>query len=221
MIANPRWFLGAVYLSVAAVLSMGGAARLGADEGDVFVTKVCESWEVTVGQPNTVRNAPQVTMIMSPHPDLENDYFSFLLNFRCEPDYSPGGMQLLHLKGTEVVDHRDGPCDEMLHHDSETVSWRQSLSIENGALQFDVDEGDSESWGSFGGQGYLRQSVATSLTNLNGYRPRVSLTESGIGFAGNRVESLRLMRLEWHLSDDRVVTFTAPIDIDSDLDPWD
>ena len=45
--------------------------------------------------------------------------------------------------------------------------------------------------------------------------------QSGMGFAGNRVESLTLTRLEWHLSDGKVVVFTAPIDIDSDLDPWD
>lgn len=189
-------------------------------ESDESVVKVCEEWEVTVGEPNSGRNAPQLTMIMSPNGDLEHDYFSFLLNFHVDPDYRPGGMQVIRYRGDRVEDSQSAPLHDMLHHDGETIRWRQTLSVHEGLLTFEVDQGSSESWGSFGENGQLRTTASTSLTNLNSYLPRISLTESGIGFAGNRVESLQLTRLEWHLSDGRTFVLTAPIDIDSDLDPW-
>jgi hypothetical protein len=60
---------------------------------------------------------------------------------------------------------------------------------------FEVSDGSSQTWGAFGGEGYLRAAVATDLTDLGGYDPGVSVENSGVGFAGNRVASLVLKRV--------------------------
>jgi hypothetical protein len=84
---------------------------------------------------------------------------------------------------------------------------------------FEVSDGHSDSWGSFGDEGRLRLTMETTLENLNDYRPATSLQESGVSFAGNRVRSLTLTKLRWIDSDGNVYELTAPIDVDADLDP--
>ena len=60
--------------------------------------------------------------------------------------------------------------------------------------------GSSATWGNFGGQGYLKASVDTALANLNGYSPTVSVENSGISYAANRVQSLVLRRVRLRTS---------------------
>ena len=95
------------------------------------------------------------------------------------------------------------------------------MEIKNDQVQFEIKDGSSKSWGGFGGLGHLRLTVDTGQTNLNSYRPQNSITQSGIGYAGNRVVSLVLQRITWIASDGQRYDLHAPIDIDSDLDPWD
>lgn len=57
----------------------------------IDVLKVEETWELSVGDPNVERNAPQVTMVMSPDSDAMGQYFALSLNYRSLPDYTPGG----------------------------------------------------------------------------------------------------------------------------------
>lgn len=201
---------------VAALILVANAAN--AEE--VEIVKIEETWELSVGEPNTVRNAPQVSMVMAPYADLETDYFVLLLNHRTEPSYAAGGLQLQQWDGEQLVNHCNGPSGNELNHTGETVTWTQTMSISGGVVTFEVSDGTSLSWGNFGGQGYLTKAITTGQANLNSYDPLVSINESGIGFAGNRVASLTLKRIRWTLSDGRQFEVVAPINIDTDLNPW-
>ena len=184
------------------------------------IVKVEETWQLTVGEPNPDRNAPQATLVMSPFDDVENQFFVFELNHKVAPDYRAGGMQVCVYNGEDILTSNNGPVAGPIDQVSDVVRWTQVLSVENGLLTFEVVDGSSTSWGSFGGQGYLRSTLALGTTNLNFYRPEVSLTQSEVGYAGNRVVSLELVQIRWTMSDDSVWVLDAPIDIDSDLDPW-
>ena len=70
------------------------------------------------------------------------------------------------------------------------------MTVDNGALTFEVINGESDTWGQFGG-GDLTFSVPTSLNKLNGYQPAVSIGESQVSYAENRVTSLVLTKLRW------------------------
>ena len=78
----------------------------------------------------------------------------------------------------------------------ERVTWTQTMTLTRGGeaivLTFEIINGQSTSWGRFGGQGYLRSSVATELQSLNGYNPRLSVLNSSVGYAANRVQSLAI-----------------------------
>jgi hypothetical protein len=100
----------------------------------------------------------------------------------------------------------------------DVIRWVQRLKIDGGNVTFEVVDGSATSWGSFGGES-LSLSTPTTLENLNGYRPAVSLSESEVGYAGNRVQAMILNKLVWITEDGESHELFAPIDIDTDLDP--
>jgi hypothetical protein len=185
----------------------------------IDIVAIEEHWELVVGEPDAGSSGPQVCMVMSPSSDLNSDHFLFTINHHSVPDYIPGGLQVQHWCGEDVVDSKVGPQEGLLKYSNEVVTWVQRTEIGGGTLVFEIQSGQSQSWGGFGGLGNLRFSIATPLTNLNGYRPATSLNSSGVSFAGNRVQSLTLTKLRWFDSLGNSYELNAPIDIDADLDP--
>jgi hypothetical protein len=185
----------------------------------VDIVAIEEHWELEIGAPDGDSSGPQVCMVMSPTGDLNSDYFVFTLNHHSYPDYIAGGMQVQLWNAEDIVEGKIGPSEGTLHHNDETVRWVQRTEIENGTLHFEILSGESESWGDFGNTGHLQFSLETHLTSLNGYRPAVSLTESGVSFGGNRVRSLVLKKIRWFDSAGQAYELEAPIDVDADLDP--
>lgn len=183
------------------------------------VVAVEEHWELQIGDPSEETSGPQITMVMSPTYDLTADYFLLTVNHHLASDFSPGGLQLQHWYDDRLEEARLGPQEGRLRYENETVSWVQRMTLEEGTLNFEVINGTSESWGSFGGQGHLRMSIPTSYANLNDYHPAVSILDSGVNYGGNRVSSLTLLLLKWWDADGNVYQYEAPIDVDSDIDP--
>ena len=185
----------------------------------IEIVSIEEHWELSIGEPDAGSSSPQICMVMSPTGHLDGDYFVFTLNHHTHPVWAPGGMQLQRWQGDEIVASRVGPSEGVLNRPQEVVRWVQRTKIADGSLIFEVVSGQSESWGTFGDVGHLRCSVETNLVNLNGYQPAISLEESGVSFAGNRVASLVLRKLRWFDPEGHVFELNAPIDVDADLDP--
>ena len=183
------------------------------------VVYIEEHWELTVGGPTIDRCAPQVSLVMSPSGDMNSHYFVFLLNHSTSPGFVPGGLQMQHWNGDLLVSTRNSSHGDILSYDNETIRWVQKLSIRDGRIVFDVDDGESETWGSFANGDGLFMPTNVSLQRLNNYQPAVSIGESGITFAGNRVSSLVLTKLVWRTSSGATSELVAPIDIDTDIDP--
>lgn len=183
------------------------------------VVHIEEHWELTVGGPEIDRCAPQVSLVMSPTGDMDGNYFVFLLNHSTSPGFTAGGLQMQHWKGDLLVSTRNSYHADILSYDNETIRWVQKLSIRDGKVVFDVDDGESDSWGSFGNGDGLFMPTNYSLARLNDYQPSISINESGITFAGNRVSSLVLTKLVWRTESGATSELVAPIDIDTDIDP--
>jgi hypothetical protein len=84
------------------------------------------------------------------------------------------------------------------------------MKLSGGLLTYEITDGSSTTWGAFGGQGYLKGTVATTLLNLNGYNSAVSVANSGIGYASNRVTSLTLKRIRVVTSSGDTVEDSTP-----------
>jgi hypothetical protein len=185
----------------------------------IDIVEIQEHWELSIGEPDAASSSPQVSMVMSPNNHLYGHFFVFTLNHHSDPEWVPGGMQVQHWDGEDVVESHIGPQEGVMTNANEVVRWVQKLSLSSGQLNFEIVSGSSTSWGAFGGQGHLKAAFATNLSNLNNYYPGISIQQSGVCFAGNRVKSLTLTKLRWIDSTGQSYEMSAPIDVDADLDP--
>jgi hypothetical protein len=183
------------------------------------VVQVEEQWELSIGVPDTGLSAPQATMVMSPTGNLDSTYFLFTLNCRNFPSYEQGGVQVQRWEGDSVATSGTGSVGETLNQSEDTVTWTQRVSLHDGEITFEVVDGSCDSWGHFGNDAALTLTSETSLHSLNAYKPAISLTESQIGYADNRVHSLTLKKLVWKTDDGQTHQLSAPIDIHAGLDP--
>lgn len=203
----PRALLAVGVSVAAATTALGDSSK---------VISVEEHWELQLSQPDSERSAPQVTMVMSPKNGVDGAHFLFTLNHVTMPQYQPGGMQVQAWDGGTFSEEKVGNNSAALQNSNETVRWTQKLSLHDGALTFQVANGESDTWNTFGGDD-LSVSVQSSLGALNSYRPSVSLSESQVGYAENRVTSLTLTKLVWVTEDGVVHEQNAPIPIDISL----
>jgi hypothetical protein len=203
----------------AALAAVGILSLVASSARAIEIVAVEEYWELSLGEPDAASSSPQVSMVMSPTGNLDGKFFVFTLNCHTAPEWAAGGMQVQLWDGEDLAASHESSHTEPLNNSNEVVSWVQRTSLSNGQLAFEVVNGHSTTWGDFGSDGELRFAVDSDMTNLNGYRPAVSLEQSGVSFAGNRVKSLTLQKLRWIDSTGQAYELTAPIDVDADLDP--
>jgi len=169
-----------------------GSVGLAVAQTSPHVVQVEERWELVVGAPDPDSSGPQVTTVISPVDDVAGVYAALDLNHHSLPEFTPGGLQLQLWNNELPLAYRQFPAPAVMAAAGEHVEWTQSIKLDEGKLTFEIREGHSTSWGNFGGQGYLKASVCTGLENLDQYDPAVSVANSGVGYAANRVQSLVL-----------------------------
>jgi hypothetical protein len=169
------------------------------------IVRVEEDWELVIGTPDPDSTAPQVSCTMSPTANLTGLYATLELNFQSQPDFVAGGLQLQLWHGERAGTSHKFPQSTVLAQPGETVRWTQTMTLQNSILTFEVVNGQSVTWGEFGGQGYLRGHSYSGLTNLNAYDPEVSVDNSGVGYAANRVVSLQLKAVRLVTADGQVL----------------
>lgn len=200
--------LSVLYVLLSSPLSFTAAA-----EGPPAVLRVEEDWELMVSSPDSTTTAPQVTCATFPVSESTSLCAVFELNHQTQPSFVSGGIQLQIWEGPRLLDSRKFPRSETMASPGERVTWTQTMTLAPGAqesyLTFEIVNGQSATWGLFGGQGYLRSTVATSLQDLNDYNPRLSVLNSGVGYAANRVQSLTLREVRLVLSDGQVLRDTT------------
>jgi hypothetical protein len=202
-----RWRerLAGVVLTWMAVMNV--AAVVDAEEQAAAI-RVEEDWELVVGDPDPEATAPQVTCVISPVEGLDGRYASIELNHQTQPDFASGGVHLQTWNGEESLGTRDSSQHGQLNQAGETVRWTQSMQLDGSALKFAV-AGDSATWGHFGGEGQLQDTVSTTLSNLSGYHPSTSVANSGVGYASNRVTRLVLKEVRYYSAQGLLTRDTA------------
>jgi hypothetical protein len=196
-----------VLLAILFLLAWAGTAWA---QSPPDIVRVEEDWELVLGTPDADTDAPQVTCAVSPLGNLESWHAALELNQQSLPTFAPGGVQLQIWEGEVPLSDRRFPNGAVLAQPGETVHWTQSMQLSEGNLTFEVINGSSTTWGPFGGQGYLKASVATTLSSLNGYSPAVSVENSRVGYAANRVQSLVLKRVRYYTSTGQQIEDTTP-----------
>jgi hypothetical protein len=174
------------------------------------VKKVEEDWELVLNEPSPELAAPQVTCSISPFDHFDGVHAALELNHGTLPGYSAGGLQLQAWNGETWLTVRDYE-NTTLQNSGEVVTWTTRMALYDGDLIFRVLNGNSTTWGAFGGTGSFKLSLSSSLSNLSGYSPDLSASHSGIGFGSQRVQSLKLKKVRYYDDDgDLILEDTTP-----------
>lgn len=174
--ARNVWFVGAAVLALAIPAIAQGPA----------VMRIEQDWQLVLNEPNDGTYSPQFHTVMSPYPDLANFYAQVTWNYKEESSFEPGGLQLQNWMGGTLSKIRDLGTGS-LSTTAETITWTQVLRTYGNVIRFYITNGQSTTWGQFGG--YTIDSEI-GVTNLNGYDTNVSVKNSWITYGSNRVNSL-------------------------------
>jgi hypothetical protein len=194
-----------IALVVSFVAAFPGGNVLAQGTPSNAVVAVEEDWELIVGEPDPDSLAPQVTCVYSPVQNTDLLYAAIDFNHHSQFEFASGGIQLQVWTNNFAVATAESQANGKLAHMNENITWTQRMAVDNGNLTFALTNGQSDTWGSFGNNGELSVQVGTSLTNLNSYSPDVSVQNSGIGFASNRVKSLILKKVRATLENGEIV----------------
>lgn len=173
------------------------------------IVRVEEDWRVEIGTPDPLTNAPQVTTVMSPSSSLKGLHGVFELNHFTLPSYVAGGMQIQRWNGDTVQDHCNFPNSNVAATTDEVVTYTTAMEVSGGNLTFEIKNGTSSTWGTFGGQGYLKTTATSSLTDLSLYDPATSVKYSKIGFASFRVKKFVRTEIRYYSTTGLVSTDTT------------
>lgn len=185
-----RWLIAAVALCFVGAMATNAAAQVTTTP----IFQVQEDWQLVVNAPDSALDAPQITTVISPD-NMVTAYCAFDINFHSQPSYSAGGLQMHIWDPATPIIYSNLQHSGNLVNSGETITWTTQMSLDqSGNLSFHVLNGQSVTWGKFGGTGYSTVTYSgTTLANLNGYDPSVTLNNSGVGFASNLVTNLTLL----------------------------
>lgn len=170
-----------------------------ADANPDAVARIEEDWELDVNEPASESCSPQFHTVMSPYGSLNGLYFQVTWNYQELPDVTEGGLQLQVWGGSEDFASRDAGSG-YLSNDAERVSWTATLSTDHQHVTFGIDNGYSQSWGSFGGE-TMRVRTSRPLASLDTYSTDVTTTNSWITYGSNRVNRLVLKEIRRYRED--------------------
>lgn len=179
------------------VVLLVGAWAVAPPAARAHVIRVEEDWELVVSDPDPNCDSPQITCTISPIDSIAGWHAAFDLNQRSFLEFNPGGLQLQLWNGEVAVSQVTASSGGLLATPGERISWTQSMQIVDDYLVFEISRGHSVAWGDFGGSS-LRIALPSGLSDLDGYDPGVSVRNSGVGYAANRVQSLVLKRVRYY-----------------------
>jgi hypothetical protein len=185
---HTNWLIG-LFLTIAILPAK-------AEQSGSPVVRIEEDWELIVDTPDPLQDAPQVSTWMSPTGSLDNKCFGLDLNHAQRAGYEGGGFQTKAMNGSNVVEDRLCFIGDNLDVTGETITWTQVMAIVDNDLVFWIKNGTSQSWGDFGGYDTLVRH-SSNLNSLGSYDHDVSCESSGVGYASNRVASLKLVRIRY------------------------
>ncbi|MFO0840112.1 MAG: hypothetical protein U1D55_16515 [Phycisphaerae bacterium] len=176
-----------------AVGSLLSASALAEDGKDHRIVRVEEDWGLVLNDPESELYSPQFHTIMSPTEGLDSLYGQVLWNYSESPDFSPGGLQLSFWNDNDLLLDRTASAAPLSQR-AEVIIWTQVMELSGSTVTFSIQDGNSESWGQFGGS-EMTVSYDSHESDLNRYSTGASVSNSCITYGGNRVALLAILQV--------------------------
>jgi len=162
------------------------------------VVRIEEDWMLVLNEPDEDVDSPQFHTVMSPSNTTDSNYAQVLWNYREVSGFVSGGVQLNSYDDDFRLRYRSVETRQ-LSNTAETITWTQGLSTDGVMLSFDISNGQSTTWGTFGRD--MRIDESANLPSLNEYTPETSVENSCITYGSNRVELLMITGVRYYAAD--------------------
>lgn len=150
---------------------------------------------LVLNEPDGNVDSPQFNTVMSPFQDVDLYFAQVLWNYRETPNFTSGGVQLQSYEGERLIRRRSMEFGQ-LSTAAETITWTQGLTTDGVALFFEVTNGQSTTWGTFGKD--MSISSDAYLSDLSTYSADVSAQQSCITYGSNRVDELVITQVRYY-----------------------
>lgn len=207
-----RRLLGLASMSPLALSWLGSVQPAIGDSDDDSLgntTRIEEDWYVKIGTPDPDLDSPQITSVIAPSWTLSGKYVVFDMNCATQPGFVSGGVQLQLWQDDAIIQSCSNTNWDSLHIVNEEIRYTSVMSIVDGKMVFEIINGTSETWGTFG-TGELKLEVDTWRPHLNQYSPEFTAYNSRIGFASHRVRRFTLERVRYFTAHDLRTTDDTP-----------
>jgi len=169
-----------------------------------------EDWQLVIGNPDPTAVGPQITTVMCPLAGKDNVPFAaFDLNYLEYPVFYAGGMQVQVWANDSIIS-ASSQAGGAFNTPGEQITWTQRMWTNGGMIGYDVNNGQSVTWGQFGQGALLQVGFNSNLTDLSGYSPDDSAKRSGASWESNRVQSLTLLRVRYYALGQLIATDNSP-----------
>ena len=160
--------------------------------------RIEEDWELVVGTPDPGLHAPQIITAMSSTLELADVHAVFEVNHTSLPAFTAGGLQMQVWSGDYLLQYKNSSKTGSLATVGETVRFTQVMKLFSGKVEFEINNGSSTTWGSFGTSGILKASLDTNQVDLSNYSPDTSVQNSYVGYAKHCVQKLALKEVRYY-----------------------
>ena len=178
------------------------------DQAQEPVLRVEQDWQLVLNEPDDAVLAPQLHTVMSPFGHLDSLYAQVTWNYRELPDFEEGGLQIQAWAGEECTIQRSFGA-EGLSTTAETIRWTQVLETDGTALSFKITNGQSTTWGAFGGD-TMQVRGGAAVANLNAYSTGLSAGRSLVTYGANRVQLLVITEVRHYGAEGLLSTDSTP-----------
>jgi hypothetical protein len=161
---------------------------------DPVPDRIEEDWQVVVAAPTA--DGPHISTSMTPGGGDTAPAAIFSRNYRDQPNFRAGELQVKVLSGSQVGDST-ASRSQSLATENETISWTQRLGASDGGLTYTIRSGHSTTWGDFGTDDDAL-SVSVPGFSVAAYKPDDSIAKSGVSFQANRVTSMTLLQVRYY-----------------------
>ena len=175
-------------LGLTAAFAAGTHVRAATSATDII--RIEEDWYIKVGDPDPDIDAPQIVTIFGPLDPITGTHAIYELNHGTQPNFAQGGMQLQCWYANSLVGYRSQHAPAELNVVDEVITFTTATEIiltGTDRVRMEVINGQSTSWGTFGGTTSLRLTLPTGMDHLNDWNPVHSITNSRVTFGSNRV----------------------------------
>jgi hypothetical protein len=189
------------------VLAAGPALATDPFPGEIIM-RVEEDWVIDVGLADGVNTAPEIVTVFGPSNPNYGTHAVFEMNHATYPDFDRGGMQIQAWHANWLLgSKRHTDVSELLtvvERIKYTCTTR--LKADDDWVRLEVKNGESVTYGNFGGDGSLKLYVWTEKDSLNDYDAESSLIHSRVTFGANRVNQFFRDEIRYYTADGDVIT---------------